>query len=296
MINNSSDILVSLKYVKRGRYSEVWHSLKGNPGAVLGLVLIFLLLLVIVYTFIFVSFEQVTAMNARNRFSPPCREFIFGTDDMGRDLFLRTLYGTRYSFVVGFGSIVFSLAIGVFLGALAGYFGGWADEVITRASDVLASIPAILLGMCLVTVLGANLLNLTLAVGIPAIPLFLRLARASVIMQKGHEYVESAMAVGLSSFRIVFSQILPNGLSPLIVATTTSIGTSILFASGLSFLGFGIPVPTPEWGAIISSGRTFIRSAPHIAFFPGMFILLTSLAFILLGDGLQDALDPKLKT
>ena len=295
MSHDPSEILVSQKYAKRGRYAEVWHRMKRNRGAVFSLILIIVLVLIMIYSFFFISYEQVTAINAQNRFSPPCSQYFFGTDDMGRDVFLRTLYGTQYSFAVGFGSIAFSLVIGVFFGAIAGYYGGWIDEAITRASDVLASIPAILLGMCVITVLGANLINLTLAVGVPVIPGFVRMARASVVSQKSNEYVESAQAIGMSNFRIVFSQVLPNGLSPLIVVTTASIGVSILSASGLSFLGFGIPVPTPEWGAIISSGRTFIRTAPHITFFPGMFILITSLAFNLLGDGLRDALDPKLK-
>ena len=210
-------------------------------------------------------------------------------------MFLRVVYGAQYSLIIGIGSVAISLTIGLFLGSLAGYYGGLIDDLITRASDVLASIPSTLLGMCIVIVLGQSLTNLIIAVSVTAIPSFIRMARSSVMTVRGQEYVEAAKAIGMSNVKIIFAQVVPNGLSPLIVTTTVRMGSSIIQAAALSFLGFGIPVPMPEWGALVSDGRVHIRTAGYLTFFPGLMIMLTVLAFNLMGDGLRDALDPKLR-
>jgi len=286
--------LVSQQYKKVSPLLESWRRIRTNPGAVFGLVVLILIFLLMVYSLFFISFEQVTDF-VGPRLQPPSAKHIFGLDDMGRDLFLRIAYGSRYSLAVGFGAVAVGLVIGTFFGVIAGYFGGVIDNVIMRISDILAAIPPILLGMVIVAVFGPGLTNLILAIGISTISGFVRMGRAAVLNASGNEYVESAKAIGMSEFRTLFSQVLPNSISPLIVTATSRIATSILSAAGLSFLGFGIPVPYPEWGAIISGGRNYMLSAQHITLYPGLFIMVTTFACALLGDGLRDALDPRLK-
>lgn len=283
------------KVKKRSHWGEVWHRMKGNKSAMVGLGILVALLLVLIYSFLFIEYSQVTAVAPSEQMLPPSAEHIFGTDGLGRDLFVRVIYGTRYSLLVGVVAVAISLAVGTLLGALAGYFSGVVEDLIMRASDVLASIPAMLLGMVIVTVLGPSLRNLIIAVGVTAIPAFTRIARSSVLTIRDQEFVQAAKAIGMSNARIIFTQVLPNGLSPIIVTTTGRIGACIIEAAALSYLGFGVPAPMPEWGALISEGRNFIRSAPYMTLFPGLFIMITVLAFNLLGDGLRDALDPKLK-
>jgi len=287
---------VSSSYAKRSNISEIWRLLKRNKGAMIGLIVILVLILIAIYTTIFIDYNTTIVMvNLSNGARPPSSAHLFGTDDMGRDMFWRTLYGTRYSLIIGIGATLFSLIVGVFLGAIAGFFSGIVDDVIMRASDILASIPAILLGMVIVVVLGTNLNNLLIAVGVTAAPAFVRITRASVLSIRHHEFIESSTSIGMSSFRTTFTQALPNSLSPIIVSASSRIGSCTIQAAGLSILGFGVPAPTPEWGALISLGRNYIRTAPWMTLFPGVFIIITVLAFNLLGDGLRDALDPKLK-
>lgn len=283
------------KTKKRSHWGEVWHRMKSNKSAMVGLGILCVLVLALLYSIIFIDYSQVTAMKASEQMLPPSLAHPFGTDGLGRDLFVRVMYGTRYSLLVGVVAVAISLAVGTLLGALAGYYGGRVEDLIMRASDVLASIPAMLLGMVIVTVLGQSLTNLIIAVGVTAIPAFTRIARSSVLTVRDQEFVQASKAIGMSNARIIFSQVLPNGLSPIIVTTTGRIGACIIEAASLSYLGFGVPAPMPEWGALISEGRNFIRSAPYMTLFPGLFIMVTVLAFNLLGDGLRDALDPKLK-
>ena len=292
--NVAADTLISKKYTKRSRFGEIMHSIRQNKGATVGLIIAVILILILICS-LFISYTSVTASNGALRLAPPSWQHPFGCDDLGRDVFLRTIYGTRYSIVIGFGSVAIAAIFGVFLGSIAGYYGRLVDDIIMRASDILASIPGMLLGMVIVTVLGQSLINLLLAVGVTAIPIFLRITRASVLTVRNQEFVEAARAIGMSNFRIIFTQVLPNGFAPVIVTLTTSLGASIIVAAALSFLGFGVPVPNPEWGALISAGRNYIRTSPNLMTFPGLFIMITVLAFNLLGDGLRDALDPKLK-
>ena len=289
-----SNELITKKHKKRSQLSEVFHHLRSNRGAIAGLIIITSLIIVLIIT-LFISFDTVIDANMRARLTSPGREFPFGTDHMGRNMFLRVIYGTRYSLGIGLGAATVQAFIGVILGTIAGYYGKLADEIIMRFSDALASIPSMLLGMVIVTALGQSFQNLIIAVAIPGIPVYIRITRASILSLKGHEFVEASRAIGLSNINIMFKQVLPNGLAPIIVTFTTSLGITILVAASLSFLGFGVPVPHPEWGALIAGGREFIRVAPWITTFPGLFIMITVLAFNLLGDGLRDALDPKLK-
>jgi len=292
--NEESTMLVSQRYKKRNRFGEILHNMRQNKSAIIGLIIVILLFLTFLGS-LFISYDSVTSTNPVNRFKPPDQEYPFGGDNLGRNTFLRTIYGTRYSIVIGFGSVAIAMILGVSLGSIAGYYGGITDDIIMRASDILASIPGLLLGIVIVSVMGQSLRNLIIATGITAVPAFIRITRASVLTVRNNEFVEAARAIGIPNPRIIFTQVLPNGLSPVFVAFTASLGISIIVAASLSFLGFGIPVPQPEWGALISTGRNYIRVAPWLTTFPGLFIMVTVLAFNLIGDGLRDALDPKLK-
>ncbi|MCL2392253.1 MAG: ABC transporter permease [Oscillospiraceae bacterium] len=286
--------LVKSKYKKRSQIYEIAHHMSKNKGAMAGLIILGIMVLLFIIS-LFISWEQITAINPHARFAPPSRQHWFGADNFGRDLFLRVIFGTRYTLAIGIGSVAFASIFGVTAGCFAGYYGGKVEDIIMRASDVIASIPGMLLGMVVVTVLGQSLQNLIIAVGVQSIPIYLRMTRASILSVRNQEFVEAAKSIGLSNTRIIFTQVLPNGLAPIFVTVTASLGISIIVASSLSYLGFGVPVPHPEWGAIISGAKEFARLAPNLMLFPGIFIMVTVLAFNLLGDGLRDALDPKLK-
>ena len=287
--------LATMKYKKRGQISEIFHRIKKNKGATVGLIISSLLLLTLIASILFVSYDSVTVGNVADRFTRPGFQFPFGTDNMGRNTFLRVIYGIRFSLAIGFGAVVICTIFGIALGSFAGFYGGKTDDFIMRFSDILASIPGLLFGMVIVTMLGQSLRNLIIAVGVTGIPVITRMARASVLTVRDREFVESARAIGISNVRIIFSQVLPNALSPVIVTITASLGVSIIVASSMSYLGLGIPVPNPEWGTLVAMGRDYVRAAPWLITFPGLFIMITVLAFNLLGDGLRDALDPKLK-
>jgi ABC-type dipeptide/oligopeptide/nickel transport system permease subunit len=221
-------------------------------------------------------------------------EHILGTDGNIRDEFSRVLYGSRLSLMVGLSTVSFAIIIGTVLGALGGYFGGWIDNVIMRVMDVLLAFPSLLLAIAIVTVLGPGLINALLAIGIVSIPTYARVMRASVLSLREMDYVSATRALGGSNMQILFQRILPNALTPLIVQGTLGIATAILDAAALSFLGLGAQPPTPEWGAMLGAERNQVFTAPHLVFFPGFAIMLTVLSFNLIGDGLRDALDPRL--
>jgi len=293
--NVASDYeLITKKYRKRSHLGEIAHHLRQNKGAMVGLfILVFMVILFIVS--LFVTWEAITEMNPRARFIRPNIHQWFGTDNFGRDVFLRVVYGTRYTLAIAIGSVTLAAIFGITSGCFAGYYGGKIDDVIMRCSDVLASIPGMLLGMVVVTVLGQSLQNLIIAVGVQSIPVYLRMTRASMLSVRNNEYIEAAKSIGIPNIRIIFTQVLPNGLAPVIVTITASLGICIIVAASLSYLGFGVPVPHPEWGAMISDANEFARHSAYLMTFPGVFIMLVVLAFNLLGDGLRDALDPKLK-
>jgi peptide/nickel transport system permease protein len=221
-------------------------------------------------------------------------QHIMGIDGNGRDQFSRLLFGTRLSLMIGFSTVSFAILIGTILGALAGYFGGWTDNIIMRVMDVLLAFPSLLLAIAIVTMLGPGLINALLAIGIVSIPSYARVVRASVLSVREMDYVSATRALGGNSFEILFKRILPNALTPLIVQGTLGIATAILDAAALSFLGLGAQPPTPEWGSMLGAERNQVFTAPHLVFYPGVAIILTVLSFNLLGDGLRDALDPRL--
>jgi ABC-type dipeptide/oligopeptide/nickel transport system permease subunit len=221
-------------------------------------------------------------------------QHLAGIDGNIRDQFSRLLYGARLSLMVGISTVSFAIILGTVLGAIAGYFGGWWDNAIMRVMDVLLAFPSLLLAIAIVTVLGPGLINALLAIGIVDIPIFARVMRASVLSVREMEFVSATRALGGSDFHILFRRILPNALTPLIVQGTLGIASAILSAASLSFLGLGAQPPTPEWGAMLGAERNQVFTAPHLVFYPGLMIMLTVLCFNLIGDGLRDALDPRL--
>lgn len=222
-------------------------------------------------------------------------QHVLGVDGNFRDLFSRLVYGARLSLMIGIVTVAISLTIGTLLGAVAGYVGGWLDNLIMRLLDVLLAFPFLLLAIAIVSVLGPSLLNAMLGIAIVSVPAYARVIRASVLSAREEEYVTAARTIGVAPVSILFGHILPNAISPLIVQATLGIGTAILDVAALSFLGLGAQPPTPEWGSMLSAERNQVFTAPHLVFFPGLVIMLTVLGFNLLGDGLRDALDPRLK-
>ncbi len=275
---------------------ETWRRLIKNKGAVIGMVFLAVLVLAAILSpYLFDYDTQVIGMNMPERLQPPSAAHWFGTDEVGRDLFARVIYGARYSLVIGVGSVLIGLVVGTILGSLAGFYGGVLDSVIMRGVDIFYSIPNIMTAVVIVSVLGRSTVNLMIALAFSCASSFSRIVRASVMTIRNQEYVESSYSMGLPTWKIILKHILPNCLSPIIVQLTLLIGTTIISASSLSFLGIGIPAPAPEWGALLSAGRGHIRNASYMCVIPGLAIMFTVLALNLLGDGLRDALDPKLK-
>jgi peptide/nickel transport system permease protein len=229
------------------------------------------------------------------RREPPSSEHLLGIDEVGRDILSRIIFGARTSLQVGVGSVSFAIIIGVLVGAVSGYLGRWVDSIVMRLMDILLAFPSMLLAIAIVSILGPGLMNMLYAIAIVSIPQYARIVRASVLSVKEQDYILAARAIGCPPSHILFRNVLPNCLTPLIVQATLGIATAILDAAGLSFLGLGAQPPTPEWGAMLGRGRGSVFTAPHIVFFPGLAIMLTVLGFNLLGDGLRDALDVRLR-
>ena len=258
----------------------------------MGLVLLVVIIVVALGSPYFFDYEtQVIANNIKERMQPPSAEHWFGTDDMGRDIFARA----RYSLAVGIIAVMFALVFGVTLGAAAGYIGGVFEDVTMRVCDIFSSIPSVLMAIAVVSALGKSTFNLMLAVGIASTAPFVRVARAAVLTIRGEEYIESARAIGVPEWQIVATHILPNCVSQIIVQATLRVGSAIISAAQLSFLGLGVPAPAPEWGSMLSAGRAYIRDYSYMTLYPGLAIMVTVLSLNLIGDGLRDALDPKLK-
>ncbi len=292
-VSSQSDIVEKIPK-KQSQLFVTWRRLKRSKMAMCGLVIIGLLFVTAIFAE-FIAPYPYAQQNLKETFQYPSIKHLFGTDDFGRDIFSRIVYGARISLEVGFLSVGISIIIGGFLGAIAGYYGGKLDQLIMRSMDILLSIPSILLAISIVAALGPGLVNLMIAVGISSIPRYARIVHASVLTIRDYEFVEAARAVGSSDLRIIFKHILPNCLAPLIVQSTLGVATAIIVAAALSFIGLGIQPPVPEWGAMLSGGRSFIRNYWFMTVFPGMAIMITVFGLNLLGDGLRDALDPKLK-
>ena len=280
----------------RSQAAEVWRQFRRNKGAVAGSAIVLVIVFIALFADVLLDYDtQVIGQNVADRLQWPNANHWFGTDELGRDIFCRILYGTRFSCSVGLVAVTIGLVIGVTLGAVAGYFGGAVEEIIMRSTDILSAVPNMLMAIVIVSVLGQSIWNLMFAVGITSVPQFVRITRAAVLKVRNQEYVEASKAIGLNNRKIIFRHILPNCLSPIIVQATLRVASAIISASSLSFLGLGVPAPDPEWGALLSGGRKYIRDYAYMTFFPGLAIMITVLALNLMGDGLRDALDPKLK-
>ncbi len=279
---------------KRSQFWDIWRRLRRNKLAMLGLIIVLVLVLSAIFAN-FIAPYDYAQQDLTNMKAWPSREHLLGTDDYGRDILSRIIYGGRISLLVAILSIVFGLIVGGILGISAGYFGGIYDGTVMRIMDIVMAIPGFLLAVCISAALGSGVLNTAIAIGIGCVPGYARLLRALVLSIREQEYVEAARATGASDLRIMFRQIVPNILSPVIVESTLRIGGCILMISSLSFIGLGVQPPTPEWGSMLSAGRALIRSFWPIVTFPGFAIMLTLFGFNLFGDGLRDALDPKLK-
>lgn len=279
---------------KNGQLRDIWRRLKRNRLAMVGLVILILIVLVAIFADVIAPYPY-DLQNYSDVKQWPSSKYIFGTDNFGRDIFSRVIYGTRVSLQIGFISLSVGALVGSIFGAIAGYFGGWVDTVIMRFTDILMSIPKIVLAIAIASTLGPGLVNAMIAVAISSIPNFARVVRASTLTVKDQEYIEAAIAIGAGNSRVIFRHIFPNILAPIIVQATLGVGISIILAASLSFLGLGVEPPTPEWGAMLSAARTYIRDEWYMVLFPGLAIMITVLALNLLGDGLRDALDPKLK-
>ncbi|MDD4781293.1 MAG: ABC transporter permease [Tissierellia bacterium] len=279
---------------RQTQLGEVWTRLKKNKLAMTGVLIIIIMAIIAIFAD-FIAPYDYAEQNLSSSLQFPSKSHIFGTDEFGRDIFSRLIFGSRISLAVGFIAVGIAVIIGGILGSVAGFYGGVIDNFIMRCMDVLLSIPPILLSIAILAALGPGLMNLMIATGISAIPGYARIVRASVLSIKEQEFVEAARAVGSTDIRIIIKHIIPNCLAPLMVQATLGMASAILTAAGLSFIGLGIQPPTPEWGAMLSGGRGFIRDYPYITFFPGLAIAMTIFGLNVLGDGLRDALDPKLK-
>lgn len=292
---NSSDELEDISmYKKQSQFVQAWSRLCKNKVAIAGMVILVILILGGVFA------EQLAPygyddQDVMRRFMAPCREFPFGTDNLGRCIYSRILYGARISLLIGFVATGMGAVAGTILGAFAGYYGSKTDNIIMRFCDIIQAIPSLLLAIAIAAALGSGLFNMMLAISIGAIPRYARTVRASILTVKEQEFIEAAHAIGASDVRIILKHIFPNCLAPIIVQVTLGVAGSIINAASLSFIGLGVQAPTAEWGSMLSAGRQYVRDYWFVVMFPGLAIMTTILSLNLFGDGLRDALDPKLK-
>lgn len=281
---------------KNSQWKEVWKRLERNKMALVGLGILILLVLVALFADVIADYNTVVIkQNLAEKLQPPSAKHWLGTDKFGRDIFARLVHGTRVSLKVGIIAVGIAIVFGGILGAIAGFYGGKLDNIIMRAMDIFLAVPSILLAIAIVSALGPSIINLMLAISISNIPSYARIVRASVLSIRDQEFIEAAKAIGASNTRIIFRHIIPNSLAPVIVQATLGVAGAILATAGLSFIGLGIQPPAPEWGSMLSEGRQYLRDCWWITTFPGIAIMITILSLNLLGDGLRDALDPRLK-
>lgn len=292
--NTTSTQETEISISSKGQLKEICKRFMRNRAAVVGLVIIVFLIILAIFPGQISSPDYIT-QRLRERYLKPSAEHWLGTDDIGRDIFTRIVWGARTSLTIGLSAVVIACVIGTTIGCIAGFYGGWIDNVLMRLVDILLAVPNLLLGISIVAALGNSIFNLILAIGLGSMPAFARVTRSSVITVRGQQYIEAARSTGASNLRIIWKYVLPNSLAPIIVQVSMGIANAILTISGLSFIGLGVPAPTPEWGSMLSSGRLYIRDHWHLVTFPGVAIMITVFAFNLFGDGLRDALDPRLK-
>lgn len=283
------------RYRKKSKLLSIWTRFRRNKLALLGLCMLIGLILVSVFADVIVNYDQAITQVMADRNQIPSARHIFGTDQLGRDMFARIIFGARTSLFVGLLTISIALTFGSVIGAVAGYYGERVDNIIMRVIDVLMAIPSMLLAISVVSALGTGLVNIVIAMSVSQIPRFARIVRSSILSIKGQEFIEAAKACGTSDFRIIFKHIIPNAIGPIIVQATLAMGTMILTVSSLSFVGLGIQPPSPEWGSMLAESKDQIRYFPHLGVIPGLAIITAVLSLNLMGDGLRDALDPRLK-
>ena len=279
---------------KKSQMGDIWKRLKRNKLAMIGMIVVALIVVAAIFAGQLAPYDPA-AQDISNKLSMPSGEHLMGTDNYGRDILSRIIYGARISLLVAVMAVIMGLILGAIIGSVAGFYGGVADSVIMRIVDILQGIPGFLLAVCVSAALGTGMFNTALAIAITSIPGSARLVRAQALSNRGLEYVEAAKLSGCSDLRIMFRHMFPNMLSPIIVDSTMKIGMCILMISSLSFIGLGVQPPTPEWGSMLSTGREYIRDFWPMTVFPGLAIMITLFAFNLFGDGLRDALDPRLK-
>ena len=282
-------------YKKEGLLKQTWQGLRKNRLAMFGFCLLLALILTAIFANVLAPYPE-EAQDLTASFQPPSAQHFFGTDEYGRDIFSRLIYGSRISIAIGAVAATLSALIGIVIGSLAGFYGGKVDNVLMRLIDIMMAIPSTLLGISIVAALGNGIRNVIIAVAIGAVPSYARIVKASILSVKEQEFVEAARANGASDFHIIFHHILPNCLAPIIVQITMGVAKAILEASALSFIGLGVQPPSAEWGAMLSAGRSYIRRAWWIVTFPGLALAMLIFGLNLFGDGLRDALDPRLKT
>ncbi|NTU78542.1 MAG: ABC transporter permease [Chloroflexales bacterium] len=310
MTTTAEPIIITSKVpYAEGPWRRAWRQFLRQRSAIIGLIVIGILAFTAIFAPLIAPYNPTEVLLGKEegikKRSGPCihlfgcpadqPQHIMGVDGNFRDLFSRIIYGARLSLLIGFVTVAISLVIGTSLGAVAGYVGGWLENVIMRLLDVLLAFPFLLLAIAIVSILGPGLMNAMLGIAIVSVPAYARVIRASVLTAREEDYVLAARTIGVAPHNILFGHIMPNAVSPLIVQATLGIGTAILEVAALSFLGLGAQPPTPEWGSMLSAERNQVFTAPHLVFFPGLAIMITVLGFNLLGDGLRDALDPRLK-
>jgi len=289
------DIAIEESSEKNSLFREALFQLKGNKSAIVGFIIIITFILMAFLSPLLTPFEPNTQDIANRKAIPFVSSHILGTDDLGRDLLTRIIYGSRVSLVIGTISVSISLTFGIFIGLISGFYGGWIDRILMRFIDIMLAIPYILLTIVIVALLGPSLVNAMIAIGVSQIPQYARVVRASVLAEKENDYITAERSLGASNFELMFKSILPNSIAPIFVQATLGVGDAILSSAALSFLGLGAQPPTSEWGLMIASSREFVTSAWWIVTFPGVAVLLTVLGFNLLADGLRDVLDPRMK-
>ena len=282
------------KYSRSSLYIDAWKRLKKNKLAIIGLAIVLFLIFLAIFAPFLAPYEPNSRIKEDSSLGPS-RTHFFGTDLLGRDIFSRVIYGSRISIEVGIIAVGISMVLGLFLGALAGYFGRWPDAIIMRVADIFFAFPYILGAIAIMTILGSGIVNIFIAIGVLGWAYFARIFRGSILSIKNKEYIEAARALGASNTRIIIKHIFPNAIAPIIVFATMNVGTAIIVEASLSFLGIGVQPPTPAWGKMLSESLNFIDIAPLMMLFPGLAIVITVLGFVLLGDGLRDAFDPKMK-
>lgn len=283
-------------YKKRSQFKSICRRFAKNRMAMVGLVIFLILVFLAASCDLFFDYQaDAIEQNISNRLQFPSAAHLFGTDQYGRDVLARVIYGARISLVASLCIISISTVLGAFFGAVAAYYGGWVDNVIMRVMDVFYALPFNLMAICIVASIGGGIVNLGIACVVGVVPGFTRIFRSAILPIRDQEYVEAARACGTSTARILLKHIIPNAMGPIIVQATLNLAVTILAIAGLSYIGLGIEAPTPEWGAMLSEGREFMRNYPYLVIFPGLAILVSAMSLNLMGDGLRDALDPKLK-